>query len=651
MKISRQVSLKMKTVSQLGFRQSANFMLYRLGLKSGYFKLLTPAIEINSLLSDNQLKPNWFLGLPERADLLRISGSQIQTCLAEADGITARCLRYFGGEEKPLDLAPEKNPLHWTRYESGSARRNVEDIKYVWEPARFEWAIQLGKAYYFSNDEKYAGAFWQFYEEFRQANPPNSGLNWTSAQEVALRLIALVICAHLLKDSPASSDRRMSALVISIADHATRIPPTLSYAKAQNNNHLLSEALGLYTAGIFLPDHPNASKWREQGLHYFNQVIRSQISEDGTYVQHSTNYHRLLLMEALWMQLLLEKDNLILEDAVLNKLAAATQWLAVRLDNTSGHVPNLGHNDGSHVLPFTNMDFQDYRPIVQAASRAFLARPALPPGPWDDLCLWLDLPVNPMTSDQFPSTQALDHLILRDNIENRQGWAALRAATFTSRPAHADQLHVDIWHKGMNFAMDAGTFKYNAPPPWENALAATRVHNTIVVDGQDQMTRAGKFLWLDWAQARVEQLTPDSITAIHFGYQRLGVLHRRKLQKGPAADWIITDDLLPTADNARDVKAELNWLVPDWPYELHAGEVKLRSRLGIAIISFSSNTHAGLGILDIFRSGESITGAERISCLGWYSPTYGLKQPALSMRFTLIGQLPMQISTVFHLPA
>ena len=28
---------------------------------------------------------------------------------------------------------------------------------------------------------------------------------------------------------------------------------TLAYAKAQNNNHLISEAVGLYTAGIFFP--------------------------------------------------------------------------------------------------------------------------------------------------------------------------------------------------------------------------------------------------------------------------------------------------------------------------------------------------------------------------------------------------------------
>jgi hypothetical protein len=264
--------------------------------------------------------------------------------------------------------------------------------------------------------------------------------------------------------------------------------------------------------------------------------------------------------------------------------------------------------------------------------------------------LWLDLPVKPLIAEQIPPAQALDYLILRDNAANSHSWAALRAVTFTSRPAHADQLHVDIWHKGLNFAMDAGTFKYNAPPPWENALTATCVHNTITINGRNQMTRAGKFLWLDWAQAHVEEITPDSITAIHFGYQRLGVLHRRKLQKGPASDWLIIDDLLPAADASCEIKAELNWLIPDWPFELLSGKVSLRSPLGLAVFSISSITHPELGILDVFRGGESVANGERISCLGWYSPTYGVKQPALSVRYALTGSLPIQIRTVFHLP-
>ncbi len=81
-------------------------------------------------------------------------------------------------------------------------------------------------------------------------------------------------------------------------------------------------------------------------------------------------------------------------------------------------------------------------------------------------------------------------------------WAVIRATAYKNRPFQADQLHVDLWQNGQNILMDAGTFSYNASSPWDNSLAGAFVHNTATIDGEDQMTRAGRFLWLDWAQGR-----------------------------------------------------------------------------------------------------------------------------------------------------
>ena len=167
-------------------------------------------------------------------------------------------------------------------------------------------------------------------------------------------MIALIISAHLLKSSTHSTEERIKSLCIYVANLASRIPPTLCYAKAQNNNHMLSEAVGLYTAAAFLPDHPKAARWRKKGLRWFERAVETQIADDGIYIQYSTNYHRLMLMLSLWMQLLLEKEHLLFKDEIMNKLASAAGWLAVRLDKTSGQVPNLGHNDGSNILPFSD---------------------------------------------------------------------------------------------------------------------------------------------------------------------------------------------------------------------------------------------------------------------------------------------------------
>jgi hypothetical protein len=177
------------------------------------------------------------------------------------------------------------------------------------------------------------------------------------------------------------------------------------------------------------------------------------------------------------------------------------------------------------------------------------------------------------------------------------------------------------------------------------------VHNTITINNQDQMTRAGKFLWLDWAQAQVEEASSTALTAVHFGYKRLGVVHQRRLERGLEANWIVSDELLAAGDVSQEIKADLNWLMPDWPWELQTGQIRLQSPLGLTVLAISSDTHANMGVWDIFRAGESLLTGDQNEIMGWYSPTYGLKQPALSIRFSINGQLPMRIRSVFYLPA
>jgi hypothetical protein len=148
-------------------------------------------------------------------------------------------------------------------------------------------------AYYLSNDERYPKTFWQNTEYFLRSNPPYLGPHWSSAQEVAIRLVALAFALQVFSRSRQASPERLKILTRAIAIHAERIPPTLAYARAQNNNHLISEALGLYTASALLPEHPFASKWHSLGWKWLQHAIRTQIDQDGTYIQHSTNYHRL----------------------------------------------------------------------------------------------------------------------------------------------------------------------------------------------------------------------------------------------------------------------------------------------------------------------------------------------------------------------
>jgi hypothetical protein len=704
----QRIRLALKAVRQLGFQQAGLYAAYQLELRSGYLRWRTPVRQSPAGSSKQPLAAAAPLfSIPDHAALTAVMSDRgVQDLLNEADEIVSGQARLFGGPPVALRLNIPGPLKHWSAYAKGQGLETIQDIKLIWEPGRFGWAFTLGRAYCVTGDERYPAAFWSYVEDFLDANPANLGPHWASAQEVALRLIAFVFALQVFAASPQTSIGRTNRLSQAIAEHAARIPSTLAYSRAQNNNHLLTEAAGLYTAGVLLPSHPSAGRWRELGWHWLNIGLQNQIAPDGAYVQHSTNYQRLMLQTALWVWVVAARRGQALPDETLSKLSLATRWLLALLDRESGQTPNLGPNDGAYILPLCGCPFSDYRPALQAASAVFLAERPFEPGPWDEMPLWL-LAENPSAkSGDFALQIQPSNLYSPPSLPYRS-WAYLRVAQgvkftpFTSRPGHADQLHLDLWWRGLNVAQDAGTYSYNSPPPWDNALAQTAVHNTVTVDGYDQMLRAGRFLFLDWAEAKItaheqaEDSVPwarvayvlrtsqsrnysadhsswERLTAQHDGYRRLGLIHQRAVTVTDKAVWVVEDTLLPidptpsTPYPPRSLR--LHWLLPDWPWEVKQQdrdlrfEIMVQSPHGWVNLSIYSRSAANperrplpsspISDLQLVRAGELLFGSRPAAPIqGWASPTYGVRVPALSVAAEVKGALPLGIASQFTFPS
>ena len=632
------LTLAFTAARELGLRKLLYLALYKLGLKSGHYRRVTatPKRPARVPLAS---KP---LFSPPELETLTFDRDQT---LTEANLITQGQVRLFGADAQPLNLTPDPPLFHWTAYETGQVTWGEGDIKSIWEPARFLWAFTLARAYALTPDEAYPETFWQAFESFQQTNPSYRGPNWLSAQEAALRILAFVFCNQIFSDSEASTAKRCLALAQSIAEHAIRIPPTLLYARAQNNNHLLSEAVGLYTASIYLPTHPCAKKWHKLGWNWFNWAIQHQVSPQGTYGQHATNYHRLMLQLALWVDSLTRLPGVdSLPELTRSRLAAATKWLWALTDPLSGRTPNLGANDGAHILPLSSLNYDDFRPTLQAAGRAFLDQSLLAPGPWDELSAWLGLPLTQqIVAHKQP--QAAD----MPRIDTPTGHAFLRVAQFTDRPSHADQLHIDIWHKGETIAFDAGSYSYNAPPPWQNALQSSLVHNTVTINDRDQMTLVNRFLWLNWAQAEVLETQHDetsqliAITAQHDGYAHLGWLHRRSLTALEDGGWCIDDLLVPIGKVQTAITARLSWLLPDHPWQITANILTIHTPKTVIRLTIK-----GADTIALVRAGETLYGdLQPQPTWGWHSSTYSLKQHALQLIAETHGQEKPFFSSTF----
>jgi asparagine synthase (glutamine-hydrolysing) len=206
-----------------------------------------------------------------------------------------------------------------------------------------------------------------------------------------------------------------------------------------------------------------------------------------------------------------------------------------------------------------------------------------------------------------------------------------------------------LWWHGINLARDAGTYLYNGEPPWNNGLAGTAVHNTVMVDRRDQMRRAGRFLWLDWAQASGRLSagnagSPDRFEGEHDGYRHIGVKHRRTVQCVAEDAWVVVDDLLGAGEH----ELRLHWLLSDLPIEVSANAPYCAVRIGENVRFHWNIFSSSPGSAAVIRGGKKVAGdlvCEDQEILGWESPTYGERSPAISLLYRVRAPLPVRMVT------
>jgi hypothetical protein len=588
---------------------------------------------------------------PKLSEVLGAVGER--SIVTEADNILQGKLPYFGRLLLPCGFPPNwfQNPVTGQRVSpdrSWTGMRFADDdygdLKFILEPSRFLFVYPLARAYAISGEERYPESFWKAVEDWARSSPPMSGPLWICGQESSLRILASSFALYAFLDSPATTPRRVAQLLSIIAAHAWRTEQTVGYARSQRSNHLFSEAVGLWTAGTLYPELKDAAAWQKRGAQLLSEAVHDQITPDGVLLQHSFNYQRMVLQLLLWTLRLAEIHQIQLNPDVRGRTQAGLEFIHNFVDAESGQAPNYGSNDGSHILPLTGCDYADYRPLLQLGACVLGRQSSVKPGPWDEPAVWLcgKSPERGELAAAGPGSSLTGY----HRIGSEKSWAMVRAGSYTRRPSQADQLHVDLWWRGLNLARDAGTYLYNGDPPWNNGLAGTAVHNTVMVDGRDQMRRASRFLWLDWARASGRSFStkdassPDCFVGEHDGYRRRGIRHRRMVQCVTEDAWVIVDDLLGAGEH----ELRLHWLAPDLPLE-----VVSQSPLSVVFTGESARfrwnvSSSSPGTAAIVRAGKRVTGEDE-ELLGWESPSYGERRAAVSIAYRVHARLPVRMIT------
>jgi hypothetical protein len=533
----------------------------------------------------------------------------------------------WGADPFAPDQRRWADDAHWSQVPMTGPRGS--ELKFIWELSRASWAFTLGRAYATSADDRFADGFWRLWTSWIDQNPPDSTVQWKDGQECALRVVATSFAVQLCAPSAATTPDRFASHLGAIAVMADRIQRGRLYAQLQHNNHSMSEAAGVYTAGVMYPVLRCAAEWRENGWKRLAGEVDRLVRSDGTFSQKSHNYHRVMLHDYLWAASVAESVGDRLDGGTRTRLCRAADYLASVVDPDCGEVPNFGANDGAQVLQLEQATYTDFRPTVACARYLAHGRGPAHGEPGEESALWLfgsrALAARPAPPEAAPGIE-LDRGGIY-TLRQERSWVFAHAERFEDRPGQADQLHLDLWWRGINIARDPGTFVYFADPELYRWFRGSRCHNTVSVDERDQMEQGPRFLWATraqgWARAGAGALLMG-----HDGYGRLSppVSYEREVRALGADCWRVVDRL----HSAGPHRLALHWLLPDLPHRLEGSRLTLETPQGRYSLQVE--------VVGATRTDATVhRAASGQEAWGWESRHYAERTPALSFLVTAEG--------------
>jgi Heparinase II/III N-terminus len=219
---------------------------------------------------------------------------------------------------------------------------DIGDVKYVWEPNRLQMLHPLAAVIAATPASGPLRVATAIISSWMIANPPYRGVNWKSGIELALRLVSLTLFVAAARPATLSVAQRVMirAMVLAHARYLAAFPSLHSSA----NNHRIAEGLGLFVAGVLLPDLAEARAWLDEGRRIIETEATRQILADGVGAEQSPTYQAFSMeMTALAARLAADL-HVPLDPRVTERLVRGAEYLSW-LSDQNGFVPAIGDDD------------------------------------------------------------------------------------------------------------------------------------------------------------------------------------------------------------------------------------------------------------------------------------------------------------------
>ena len=606
--------IRSKSLRYILFRSKYEFER-RTGMLVGKYPTELKPVNIPSLAEWREKGCGWFF---EDRDNLQLTKNKTPELKEKMEHILKGDVLFFSKTWKPLGLDYDwvTNPeteyhydvhQHWTKVNDFS--QEAGDIKFVWEKSRFSWLLAVCRYDYHFDEDHSEFVIGQILDWISK-NPLNCGPNYKCSQETSIRILNWLFALNFYSKSKALNEVRWYTIMASIYWQTDHVMKNINFSRiAVRNNHAITETLTLYLMGMMLPMMKGANSWKKNGKKWFEQEIAYQIEDDGTFIQDSMNYHRVVIQLLTYAIALADKHDEKFSEFVYERAYKSLNFLYQCQEPTNGCLPNYGNNDGALFFPLSDNDYRDYRPQLDAL-HGLLTGKSLYEIPCEDSG-WFSR-CEPKGRKLYSKIEKQYGLVKFEKsgyylIREEETLSFIRCGLFKTNGS-TDQLHLDVWYKGQNILMDGGSFMYNTDETTVRYFAGTEAHNTLMLGDYDQMQKGMRFIWFYPPSLLKAEMYEEDDAYVFEGkvnaFKQIGdgiTIQRIIRKKKGEPEWVITDTVEGTPT---DILKRQLWHTED---------------------SFKFQNSGFKVILE--------SDVERVEKEEWTSDYYGVKRPISQIEF------------------
>lgn len=431
-----------------------------------------------------------------------------------------------------------------------SQREDIGDIRTNWELNRHYQFAGMAKSFYVTGDFSILEELQELFYDWNNKNHFLCGVEWTSAMEIAIRVNSWIYTYCFLNKAFEKYNlennkilKDISRGIIVMADYIVKHRAKYSSA----NNHLIVEMYAVGMSGIFF----DYKHWEKLAFNILTEELPRQNYADGVNKEMSLHYQS-FVMEAYGLLMLEMKHNHIKIPQIWEEYLLNMSEFMCDCCGEYGETVVFGDNDEGKILDLSGEHFDHYRYVLDLMGNVLPKRYSKMENIHENLC-WI-------LSDDFQNNVLQKNCYYSPEVKcyKEGGYTLWRSKNnkvligidhadlgFGSLAAHghADALSFQMFIEGVPVFVDPGTYNYHVPKKTRDEFRATKNHNTVCVNDQNQAEILGPFLW--GKRYKINNVEFDNecekkciMTA---ELQNSSYVHRRKFVYNKANQLIIED--------------------------------------------------------------------------------------------------------------